>query len=113
MKLWLDDIRLPPDDTWWHVRTAEDAMALIRTGAVEVASLDHDLGGRLANVGKDMYNYLQATGFQLVLQMQLENVYPKSSITIHSSNLQGAFNMQRVLSQFVPYQVGLAPLPPV
>ena len=47
MNLWLDDVREP----WRHGRigwewakTASEAIALLETGKVENASLDHDLG---------------------------------------------------------------------
>ena len=56
MKIWVDDIRTPPDDTWtWHKTSYETLMSLARAKiAVELGreenyiremSLDHDLGG--------------------------------------------------------------------
>jgi hypothetical protein len=46
MKLWLDDIRKP----WMHgcigfewAKTVDEAIALLKTGRVTFASLDHDL----------------------------------------------------------------------
>jgi carbon-monoxide dehydrogenase large subunit len=44
VSLWLDDVRDPPDDRWTVVRTAEEAKAILASGPVEVASLDHDMG---------------------------------------------------------------------
>jgi predicted phosphodiesterase len=44
MKLWLDDLRPAPDDSWTHTRTAREASALLERGGVEAVSLDHDLG---------------------------------------------------------------------
>lgn len=44
MKLFLDDIRNPPDDSWVVVRTAEECMRILQTEKVELCSLDHDLG---------------------------------------------------------------------
>jgi hypothetical protein len=45
MKLWVDDLRYPPDDQWTWVKTSDSAVALLRlTGTCEVMSLDHDLG---------------------------------------------------------------------
>jgi len=44
MKLWLDDMRPAPDDSWLRVTTALDAIKLLtRLEFIEV-SLDHDLG---------------------------------------------------------------------
>lgn len=44
-KLWLDDVRDPPDATWRVARTSRQALALVREhGAPWRMSLDHDLG---------------------------------------------------------------------
>lgn len=53
LKLWIDDIREPPDDTWDWVATSEAAIALLKffsdEGMLwcprEAISFDHDLGG--------------------------------------------------------------------
>jgi hypothetical protein len=42
-KVWLDDLRPRPDDTWTAVTTPSAAIKLLETGKVEVISLDHDL----------------------------------------------------------------------
>lgn len=44
MKLWFDDIRRPPDDTWFWARTIEDAKLIVNSHDIQEASLDHDLG---------------------------------------------------------------------
>src|SRR5512132_2943655 len=43
MKVWLDDERSAPAG-WVRVRTPEETIELLRSGAVEELSLDHDLG---------------------------------------------------------------------
>lgn len=53
LRLWIDDLREPPDETWDWVTTSEAAIALLtnfqREGMLwcprEVVSFDHDLGG--------------------------------------------------------------------
>lgn len=57
LKIWVDDIRRPPDDTWEWYKTSWSVISdlilmhpsnksCIRLdGPVEVMSLDHDLGG--------------------------------------------------------------------
>lgn len=42
-KLWLDDVR-PAPEGWTWCKNIEDAKALLLTGTVVEASLDHDLG---------------------------------------------------------------------
>lgn len=44
MKLWLDDIRIPPEGGWTWVTTVKDAIRCLETGTVEEISFDHDLG---------------------------------------------------------------------
>lgn len=43
MKLWVDDIRQAPDDTWTVARTATAAIRAIARYDFEVISLDHDI----------------------------------------------------------------------
>ena len=48
MKLWIDDIRKPPDDTWIWAKSSRDAIEYIYCGGVgyfDLISFDHDLGG--------------------------------------------------------------------
>ena len=45
MKLWIDDLRLPPEG-WVWAKTSEEAINILNSGAkIEEMSLDHDLGG--------------------------------------------------------------------
>lgn len=45
-KIWLDDIRLPPDESWFWVKNFNDLNQLLNDEhlEVEVISFDHDLG---------------------------------------------------------------------
>jgi len=45
MKLWIDDIRTPPDGSWHWAKTSHDALLVLKTGMVSIISFDHDLGG--------------------------------------------------------------------
>ncbi len=44
MKLWIDDIREPPDESWCWVKSSEEAMCMFGADVTEI-SFDHDLGG--------------------------------------------------------------------
>jgi hypothetical protein len=44
IKLWLDDLRSPPSEDWTWVKSAAEAIAVLKGGLVEEVSLDHDLG---------------------------------------------------------------------
>lgn len=101
MKLWLDDVRTPPDDTWTWVKTVDDAIAVLTTGVVTHASLDHDLG--LINDGT-AWHPLADTGYDLVLWMADDGIWPTDSIVIHSANSVGATNMRAVVDRYGPYR---------
>ena len=55
MKIWVDDIRTPPDETWRWAKTSAEAIRWLTNskivnwrpgwGGIEIMSLDHDLGG--------------------------------------------------------------------
>jgi len=49
-KLWIDDVRRPPDKSWYWAKTSEDAIHAINVGiysgmVYREISFDHDLGG--------------------------------------------------------------------
>jgi hypothetical protein len=44
VKVYLDDRRPAPDDSWTLVATPEEAVELLKTGGVTEISLDYDLG---------------------------------------------------------------------
>jgi hypothetical protein len=43
-KLYVDDVRNPPDETWEIARTYYDAIRMLGTCEYNTVSLDHDLG---------------------------------------------------------------------
>lgn len=101
LKLWHDDIRFPPDDSWTWVRTNQAAREILEKGEVVEISLDHDLG--LENhdphvqdadilIGWDKEN----DGYDLVKWMIAHNILPEK-ITIHSWNPDGAARMASAL----------------
>lgn len=90
MKLWLDDIRDAPDETWTVVRTACEAADMIFSYDVEVISLDHDLGDGVMT-GYDLMNEIEvnaAKQWWTRVPLQFE---------IHSANPVGRKNMQAAI----------------
>lgn len=79
MRLWVDDERPAPDDSWDVALTSEDAIECLiiarmprwEDPLIEV-SLDHDLGG-------------DDTGFKVLDWMIAEGVWP-AVLTIHTAN---------------------------
>lgn len=48
MKLWVDDIRNAPDDSWHIARTAVEAIRAIARYDFDVISLDHDISHQVS-----------------------------------------------------------------
>ena len=86
MKLWLDDAREPPAG-WVQVRTVAEAQALLSSGQVEEASLDHDLGPD------------EPDGSALVRWMALTGHWPRTRPVVHSMNPAGRSYMEAVIDR--------------
>lgn len=114
MKVWHDDVRKPPDESWEWVRTNDEAKTLLLTGAVETISLDHDLG--LEEIDPDADVHLNGadeaipagmlkghspngTGLDLVEWMCEQHLVP-AEVMIHSWNPPGAKAMAARLNHF-------------
>lgn len=104
MRLWHDDIRTPPDESWTWARTNDAAKWLLQSGKVTEISMDHDLG--LHDVDPAAYDQpdllkgqAEETGYDLVKWM-CESGHLPGTITIHSWNPPGAKRMQQRFRDF-------------
>lgn len=100
-KLWHDDVRQPPDSSWFWARTNQDAVRYLLTTACDEASLDHDLGAHGLDPNDPDAIYVKGngdeTGVDLVqVMIALKIVPPK--VTIHSWNPAGAAYMEGLLT---------------
>lgn len=106
IKLFLDDIRNPPDDTWTVARTAEEAQRLLSEQDVDMASLDHDLGECSDCAAKRGYEDPRFTcphrmnGYRLTLWMAETGHWPRQKPTVHSANPVGAANMRATIDRY-------------
>lgn len=95
MFLWLDDRRNLNEHgaigaVW--VKTYEQAVALLVTGAVEVASLDHDL-----TLSQTLgFTDSERTGYDVLVWMEENNIWPER-VLIHSQNASGRIRMLQVV----------------
>lgn len=110
IKMWLDDIRNPALfiktdwQSWTWVKTAADAIALLRTGQVEYASLDHDLtnkqmirGGLFGKIYEDG----QQSGYDVVCWLEEHpEFWPPKGTKVHSANPAGRARMQQVIDRY-------------
>lgn len=119
MKMWLDDVR-PAPVGWTLVRNYDEAVAYMekamdRGERIDVASLDHDLGGHPYNdcgvcrIKVSSYKewheifihgceHSERTGTHVVRWMEANNFWPKH-IVIHSYNEEGAKRMADIAAQ--------------
>ena len=87
MRVFLDDVRTPPDG-WVLVKTVPEVQELLKAGGVTELSLDHDLG-------ED-----QQTGYDLCKWMAEHNIWPSEAVYVHSANPVGAENMRATIARY-------------
>src|ERR1039458_5643495 len=105
LRIWHDDVRQPPDDTWAWCQTNHDAMLKLRYGGIEEISLDHDLGAEVPfhNQHDTPNENLRGSspdgsGYDLVRWMVTHRLVP-SIVRIHSWNPVGAERMANALRE--------------
>ncbi len=90
MKLWVDDVRPAPDETWTVARNSREAVAYLVRNTVEVMSRDHDRGG-------------EDTSRIIVLWLCYErtNRWPRE-VRVHSANPVGAAWLRGMIERSQP-----------
>lgn len=88
MMIWLDDVRDPPDDTWFVCRSFRDVQSAFLLCAIygeipDVMSFDHDLGE-----GPDGYDTIKW------IVERHPGYYPRV-VLVHSANGPGAENIEK------------------
>lgn len=93
MKIWVDDIRTPPDDDWiWYKNSHDFLEHYYGCGFepdccnVEVLSLDHDLGG-------------DDTSRPIVLAMCERGTWPVE-VRVHSANPVGVEWLEGMIERY-------------
>jgi hypothetical protein len=90
MKVFLDDIRPMPVGFDFYVKTAGEAIELLKTGEVTVISLDHDLG-----LSPDVGSGYEVACF--IEQSAYHGTMKRLDWHIHSANGVGIINMRVAL----------------
>jgi hypothetical protein len=88
INLWLDDVRLPPDEFQAWCTNTKDMKKFLTDywGHIEVISLDHDLGDEDYGTGYDVITFIE----ELV---HVHGWEPHMEFRIHSDNPVGRKNM--------------------
>lgn len=105
MKLWIDDIRNAPDDSWLVARTIGAAIRAIARTDFDEISLDHDISHQVG-MGARSRPYPCEETFQSVayfIGMKANTnlgTLPPKKITLHTSNPIGAQEMKKILEEY-------------
>lgn len=91
-KLWIDDLRHPPDHTWIWVKTSQEAIDVLQSQHVDHISFDHDLGYD-AN-GEDDKAVFVATYIE---ELAAENAIHRISWEVHSANPVGRKDLTAIM----------------
>lgn len=104
MKIWLDDIRDAPDESWTVVRRAYPCILMLANAGwnddplVDELSLDHDLGDD-SDSGYEVAQWIERQAFE-----GNWNAVP-AKISIHSANPVGRKNMQAAIDSIEAMRV--------
>lgn len=93
MKLWLDDVRTPPDETWEWKRTYDEALEVISKNLVKEISFDHDLGD----------NFTGYTLAKAIEQYAYYGLISRIKWNIHSANPVGRRNIEMAMKNADKY----------
>lgn len=98
MKLWVDDIRDAPDDSWTEVRKVQPAISFLSKYCPEEISLDHDIENRPDDETFEPIAYFIGQKYAAIGNIP-KVIVPEwnPKITIHSINPVGAKAMQDIL----------------
>lgn len=90
-RLWLDDVRSPPDESWHWVKTAAEAIATLDARWYAEISLDHDLGEQECGTGYAVAAWIEE-------QAVMGNWWKVPGvIQCHSANPVGIANIQAAI----------------
>lgn len=106
MKLWLDDMRDAPDDSWTVIRKVQPAIIFLTQfwDSITAISLDHDIENRPDDeTFKPVAYYIGAlytAGFHIAMDRANREGHAtihSPSLTVHSDNPVGAKEMMAIL----------------
>ncbi len=109
MKIWLDDVRTPPDDTWIWCKNAFYCLGSIIANCdkIEKISFDHDLGqfdGKddINNTGYYVATFIENWAFRFSEGLDVLELKP-FLWEIHSANPVGRRNIEMAMRNTEKY----------
>lgn len=100
MKLFIDDIRNAPDDSWTVARTVTEAIRALNRFSFDEISLDHDISHQvtIGNLGRPYPCEECFCAVAYFIGSMSKTSTPK--ITLHTSNPVGADEMKAILKDY-------------
>ncbi len=94
MKIFLDDLRNPPDDSWILVREVPEVIRLLKRYPERITdiSLDHDLGDDVEYTGYDVLLYIEEEVFY-------NTFTPVPNIQLHTDNASARIKMKAAVQK--------------
>jgi hypothetical protein len=95
-KLWVDDLRLPPNNTWDVAKTYQEAIDKLSSKLYYAVSLDHDLG--------DFSGERERTGYDIlmwIVQRKMDGQPVPHSYNVHSANPVAQQRMNGVIQRYL------------
>lgn len=95
MKLWIDDMRDAPDESWTVARKVQPAISAICIFEPHTISIDHDIDFRPDD------ETFQPVAHYIGQKCKADKAFADGlTIRIHSDNPTGAKNIQNILSMY-------------
>lgn len=117
VKIYLDDVRVPLDDSWIVVKNFDEFVAkinLIGLENIELISLDHDLGRQAMQeyFNSVQHNYTlnydnivnEKTGYdcaKFLVRYSMDKKIPLPRIQVHSANPIGSANITGYINNYL------------
>lgn len=114
MKLWVDDLRNAPDESWTVARTVTTAIRAIAMFDFDEISLDHDISHQVT-VGELGRPYpcretFMSVAYFIAEKYGHEQSPPYPRIQVHSSNIPAGEEMKKVLHEAGFSQIDHVPM---
>lgn len=99
-KLWIDDVRPAPDDSWDIARTYNEAIEKLKKFHYNTISFDHDLGD-FREDGREMTGYDILMWVVERLQNDLAGERLPTQYNVHSANPVAQQRMNGVIERYL------------
>lgn len=99
IKIWLDDVRPVPDDSWYHITTGEDCVHFIKWAGLEniaAISFDNDLGEGVME-GYQVLNTVEHLVAVRAISSSPLNSVP--TLSVHSANPVARARMEMIIER--------------